>query len=68
MYRLVPERIPAIEGETISNSEQRIYERATSHRVARYEDPNVPSRVETVETVPVSSHYMFPGAATVYRS
>ncbi|KAG6490772.1 hypothetical protein ZIOFF_052082 [Zingiber officinale] len=65
---LVPERIPATEGETLSNPEQRIYERVMNHRVAGYEDPNVPSRVATVETVPVSSRYVFPGTATVYRS
>ncbi|XP_074574855.1 uncharacterized protein LOC141831399 isoform X2 [Curcuma longa] len=66
--RLVPERIPDIEGETVSNSEQRIYERAMSHQVVGYEDPNIPSRVATVETVPVSSRYLFPGTAAVYRS
>ncbi|KAG6526719.1 hypothetical protein ZIOFF_016720 [Zingiber officinale] len=76
-YRLVPERIPADpllprdyhaasarDGAAISSSDLRIYERAVSHRVAGYEDPNAPSRATTA---PVSSRYSFAGATTVHR-
>ncbi|XP_074573970.1 uncharacterized protein LOC141830436 isoform X2 [Curcuma longa] len=80
--RLVPERIPADphpprdyhtvsarDGAAISSSDLRIYERAVSHRVAGYEDPNVPTRATTtVPTAPVSSRYSFAGATTVHRS
>ncbi|WOL15457.1 protein BONZAI 1-like [Canna indica] len=85
-YRLVPETIPrdplpyhAVllrEGDAIPNTEQRIYDRAVSHRAAGHEDPNlaygdasrrqITSR-RPMTNVPVSARYSFAGTAPGYR-